>query len=51
MSDIDECETGLSNCTHSENCHNLNGTFECGSAPIIMTTEPGVATNSKIILL
>jgi hypothetical protein len=52
MSDIDECSTGLNNCFGSQ-CHNLSGTFECGTEPVIAKNlEPGKMsiTSLNIIL-
>ena len=44
MSDIDECDTGLNDCASFQDsiCHNLNGTYDCGSEPVIVITKPGV---------
>ena len=42
ISDIDECNTGLDNCTENLNCRNQDGTFNCGSKPIIKILEPGI---------
>jgi hypothetical protein len=52
MSDINECTTGLHNCSGIL-CHNFNGTFQCGTKPMIdVRKDPGILkTSSKIILL
>ncbi|XP_035218012.1 fibulin-1-like, partial [Stegodyphus dumicola] len=46
--DIDECSAGLHNCNHTtQECINLNGTFECKEKQLTQRCPPGYRLNPR----